>query len=750
MGFKLANTMLLSGVFITAPAIAQQQTDVEDSTKDVITVIGTRTERPMTEVPVTVSVKTSDDINGELTRDISDLVRYEPGVSVGGTGSRFGLQGFSIRGIGGNRVLTVVDGVRMPEEFSFGPFLSARRDFVDIDSVDRVEIARGPISSLYGSDALGGVVAFTTRGPQDLVSQDDPFYADGKLGWSSVDESTVARGTVAFGGDQLSAMLSVTQRDGSETENAGSVGGFGPDRELPDGQDLSSTNVLAKVNWQIAESQSLTLTVDTLTIEVDTEVFSDYGSVVFGTTVNTRDAFDERDRTRVSLAYRGELDWPIADTLMATVYTQDSENSQQTLETRTPPGPPGPPSQTRERLSSFNQTINGALVQAMRTIELGAASHTLTYGIDVFETESESLRTGGTFALDGTEIPASPFAPPLPTRDFPLTDVRQTAIFLQDEISLLDDRLLITPGLRFDSFDATASADAIYLSGNPGSPTPADYDDSEVTGRLGGVYRLTDKWSLFALYAEGFRAPPYDDVNVGFSNFAGGYKTIANPDLNSERSRGLEAGVRYQSDRALVGFNLFRTDYEEFIESFAIAPAFADSFGVDPADGLLTFQSVNREDVVIEGAELSAEVDLAVFESLGNLRFRSAIAYADGEDKSTSLPIDSVEPLSAVFGLKYQTLDRRWGGELVWTVVDAKDEADISDPTTRLPTDGYGIVDLLFYGNITDSISVNAGLFNVGDKEYTRWIDSAGIGTDSPLRFTQPGFNTAINLQVAF
>ena len=61
---------------------------------------------------------------------------------------------------------------------------------------------------------------------------------------------------------------------------------------------------------------------------------------------------------------------------------------------------------------------------------------------------------------------------PLPTRDFPLTETDLLAFFVQDEISLFDDKLLLTPGLRYDTFDASATADAIYLNGNPGSPPP--------------------------------------------------------------------------------------------------------------------------------------------------------------------------------------------------------------------------------------------------------------------------------------
>lgn len=166
------------------PGAENSSNTVPGSELDTITVIATRTERALSEVAATVSITTAEDMERELTRDIADLVRFEPGVSVGGTGSRFGLGGFTIRGIGGNRVLTLVDGVRVPDEFSFGPFLGSRRDFVDIDSLSRAEIARGPISSLYGSDALGGVVALTTKGPRDYLDEGSPFYGGFKL-WAT-------------------------------------------------------------------------------------------------------------------------------------------------------------------------------------------------------------------------------------------------------------------------------------------------------------------------------------------------------------------------------------------------------------------------------------------------------------------------------------------------------------------------------------------------------------------------------------
>ena len=202
----------------------------ESEAEEVITVVATRTERSLDEVAATVSVKTAEDIDRELARDIADLVRFEPGVTVGGTGSRFGLTGFNIRGIGGNRVLTLIDGIRVPDEFSFGPFLSARRDFVDIDSLARAEIARGPISSLYGSDALGGVVALTSLSPRDRLGE-RPVGASFKGGYSSADDSLAGTVTAAGQTGNLAASVLYTNRTGTETANAASAGGIGADRE---------------------------------------------------------------------------------------------------------------------------------------------------------------------------------------------------------------------------------------------------------------------------------------------------------------------------------------------------------------------------------------------------------------------------------------------------------------------------------------------------------------------------------------
>ncbi|WP_413783844.1 TonB-dependent receptor plug domain-containing protein, partial [Pseudomonas aeruginosa] len=133
------------------------------------TITATRTEQAVDSVPSTVSVQTREQLDRQNVNNIKELVRYEPGVSVGGAGQRAGITGYNIRGIDGNRILTQIDGVELPNDFFSGPYAQTHRNYVDPDIVKRVEILRGPASALYGSNAIGGAVSYFTLDPSDII-----------------------------------------------------------------------------------------------------------------------------------------------------------------------------------------------------------------------------------------------------------------------------------------------------------------------------------------------------------------------------------------------------------------------------------------------------------------------------------------------------------------------------------------------------------------------------------------------------
>lgn len=728
-----------------------QQADTQaalDNLKENLVVTATRTEKALQDIPATVSVIDADQIEEQLANDISDLIRYEPGVSVPG-GGRFGLSGFSIRGIGGDRVLTLVDGTPTADEFSFGPFLSSRRDFVDLDALKSVEIVRGPSSASYGSNAIGGIVNFVTKDPADYLDEKS-FAGSIKVNYGSVDESTNATLLTAFGNQSLSTMIVATGREFSETETFFNDDSSGSDRRSQNPQDGDTQNLFLKTVYAPSDQQKLSLTLESFDSSIDTDVLSSAGNVVRGTLVESEQGIDERERSRISVNYQLKTNAAIADQFSVLAYSQESEAEQLTLSNRVSPRS-GP--QARTRSSQYEQDNVGVRLQANKLFRIGDSSHQLSYGFDYDKAESETLRNGSTVNLSDGSL-AREFSA-FPTRDFPNSEYVSQGIFIQDDIAMLGGRLSIIPSIRYDDFELTPEADEVYLGGNPGAPTPEGFDESKTSVRLGVLYDLSDKWSVFAQYAEGFRAPSLDAVNVGFTNFAGGYTTLPNPNLQPEEAEGIEFGVRHNSE--FIDFDLvfYQNDYTNFIESLA-------TLGFNPATQLLEFQARNLPEAQIEGVEMKLRADLAgISPSLQGFQARASYAYSDGENQADNTPINSVDPQQLVLGLSYTAPESRWGVESVLTLVDRKDAADIDAsglqgrgdaPTSVFEAPGYGVLDLIGYVNVTPQLRVNLAMFNVTDKQHFSWSESLvqDPATTNFDRLTQAGRNYSISLKYQF
>lgn len=741
-------------VGLAAPA-AGAENDIET-----VTVTAARVERSITDVAGTVSVIGSDAIEENLIRDIRDLVRYEPGISVAG-GGRYGLDGFSIRGIGGDRVLTEIDGSPTSEEFSFGPFLSARRDFVDVDALKAVEIIRGPASSLYGSKALGGVVSFLTKDPADyLAATDRPVYFSTKGGYTSQDNGAMASATVAAGNEAVQGMLLYTRREGEQTDTKGGGDIAGAARGEPDPLEFATQSVLAKLTFSPPGPHRVALTAERFEHDSSADILSSAGDVVRGVVTTSSLSDDARSRSRFSLAHEYRGDHLLLDRIRWQLHRQDSETTQITRQRRVARGAP----QSRLRESLFSQETAGFGLQLDRSFVAGDIGHTIVYGLEHEKTDSVGIRDGGTFdPRTGAEI--REFAP-LPTRDFPLSETTESAVYLQDEMALLDGALLLTPGVRYDRFALSPAGDDVYRSGNPGAPPPEDFEDDEVTFRLGAVYRLDNGYSLFAQFSQGFRAPSFDDVNVGFASLIGGYAAVPNPDLVSETSDSYEVGLRSRRARSSVSLAVFHNDYENFIES--LAPR-----GFNRMTGLIELQSVNRGEASIRGVEFKGDWDIG---GLTGLTAQMSLAYARGENEETGRPLNSIDPLKAVIGLAYRP-GADWRAQLVLTAARGKKRIDHSaavgaysatpsyatpDPAEVLrgaprdaayfATPGYATLDLLGEYRIGERATLNAGLFNLTDRKYWSWRDVTGREADDPAldRFSRPGVNGSVSLRVVF
>ncbi len=724
-------------------ALDSKAEELEAFELEKVTVTANRTEKTLDEITNKASVITAEEIEQYSHRNIRDLVRYEPGVTVSG-GGRFGLTGFNIRGIGGDRVLTLVDGAPIADEFSFGPNLSARRNYIDVDALKAVEIVRGPASSLYGSNAIGGLVTFITKDPNDYFSVDRSHYTSIKSGYDTVDSSFDNTFTYAVGGDRLQGMFIGTYRTGNETENYFTHdNSTGVTRQSANPIDNDEINLLGKLVFQASEDHEFKLTVESYKADTDTDVLSQAGTVVFGTTKRSVTAEDERDRQRWALEYTGTAATGLFDEVHVNLYSQNSESEQRTFEDRLTASQM---SQFRTRNSFYEQDNFGLKVSFVKDFN----NQQWVYGFDYDMSDIKTLREGQTINTATNE--QVPEFSNFPTRDFPNSEYESYGFFVQNELSFLDDRLLLVPSIRYDHFDLKPKVDAIYLSGNTGSPTPAAYSESEFSSKLGGIFRFNDQWSLFAQYAEGFKAPPIDAVNTGFTNFAGGYTTLPNPDLNPESSQTTEIGLRFKGATHQFEISAYQSKYDDFIESLA-------ALGFNPVTQLLEFQARNLDEAEIDGFEIRGYSDLSGW--VDGLHLQYAYAQSDGEDKTTNLPINSVQPESFVAGLGYDAPSGTWGSEFILTVNDRKTDIDDSgiqpsDPTApavaAFNTPGFSTYDWVGYYNFNRNVKVNWGVFNLTDKQYWQWNDVLLQAADSNQipRLTQPGRHASVTLKVEF
>ena len=683
-----------------------------------IFVVAARTPRQATDIASSVDVITHEDIATGLAVGLGDTVRYLPGVSVTRPGTRFPDSGLSIRGIGGNRVVTLIDRVPVPDQFAIGAFASAGRDYLVPDSVSRMEILRGPASTLFGSDALGGVLAVVTRGPDDYLDG-SPVAAGLSHTYSGVDHGAATDLWAALSGSSAAVSLHVSSRDAHEPDHAAS----GP----ADPAERQRRSAALRARFDLG-SGTLLARLDSFREEIDTDLRSllGYGRRYRNTTLLLGD--DERDRHVASVAYQ----WTgnIVDRAMITGYAQRGDVRQDTWEERGAARAPV----TIERRFDYETDSAGVVADFETSRDWLGVTHRIGWGVDIGRTSVSEARNGTQTDWSSGLRTNVLLGERLPVRDFPDSVVREAGLYLHDEVFL--QRWTLLPGVRFEAYDLDASSDSLFLDDNAGTEV-VDLNESAFAPRFGVLYHASERTQWFAQYAHGFRAPPFEDVNVGFELPLFNYRGIPNPDLRAETSDGLEIGLRYSAPRFRIEASVFGAVYDDFIETRA-------PIGLD-ADGVLIFQSRNVDEARIYGVEVSAEGAFAGrFDQLG---WDVRASWVRGENRTTGEPLNSVDPAEMVASLSWRPTDR-WRVALTGIVVAGKHRVDDTVRDVVEPA-GYAVFDLLLRYAASDRLQLDAGVFNLFDRTFWQWSSVRGRPTDDPTlaNLSAPGRYASVALR---
>ncbi|MHC8365647.1 TonB-dependent receptor [Pseudomonas sp. ZT5P21] len=742
---KLGNNNIVLEKRLSSGALNLQQ----------VTISATRQEQSVESVPGTVTVHTREELDRNNVNSIKDLVRYEPGVSVGGAGQRAGITGYNIRGIDGNRVLTQVDGVQVPDSFFNGPYAQSSRNYVDPEIVKRVEILRGPASVLYGSNAIGGAVSYYTLDPDDIIKPGKDVGARLKTGYSSADDSWLKSGTVAGRTGDFDGLLHLSQRNGHETESYGETGGTGLNRTEANPEDVRTTNVLAKLGWNYADDARFGLTYEHYKDDRDTNQLSAVGGPFnagrgFGF-YKSRTGNDTVTRERFALEHSLGLDSVLADNIKWSLNYQIAKTDQSTEEIYAP-------SRTvlRERDTQYKDRQWVFDAQADKAFAIADTDHVVTYGTTIKQDKVTGLRTGSgtclTVAGACRVIGAASASDTLkPASDFPDPTINSYSLFAQDQISWGNWTFL--PGARYDYTELKPHITDEFLATADQSGNGAVSDDTKTWHRLspkfGTTYSFNDHYTWYGQYAEGFRTPTAKALYGRFENLAGGYRVAPNPDLEPEKSKSYETGLRGQFEAGTFDVAVFYNKFRDFIDENAITPGYTET----------TFQSNNIAHATIKGVELKGRLNLDSLGAPSGLYTQGSVAYLYGRNDDNGQPLNSVNPLTGVFGLGYD--QDNYGALLSWTLVKRKTRVDSTSfktpdgTSTQFKTPGFGVLDLAGFYKVTDDVTINAGLYNLPDKKYWQWDDVRGydsVGEASVTqpanldRLTQPGRNFAVNL----
>ena len=688
-----------------------------DEPIDQIVVVAHKDERSIREIAANVTVVSSADLKAQLATSLSDVFRYVPGVDAEASGTRFGAEGINIRGIGGNRVAILVDGVPLSDQFDVGSFSNATRDFIDTGLIRDIEVLHGPASALYGSAAIGGVVAVRTPDPADIL-RGGRFGGDAIATWRGADQSSHIRATLAAGNEASGLLVGASVRGGQELDAAAAPSSL-------DTKDYERRTALIKY---VADNR-FGHTWRASLIHQDSSARSDINSLLGSgryrsTTALEGDDDYRMDAVNVSWEFGEPEGWVDSGVLRG--FFETAEVRQYTLDERAAARTPA----SIDRFFAFDQDIVGFEANLWKEFVGNVVSHRLGFGIEYRERQTEELRDGLHTTLATGEQTNVILGEVFPLRDFPVSTTTETAVYLEDTMSV--GSWTFIAALRVDRFELAPENDAMYREDFPFAE-PVSLDESDVSPKLGVIWHVSPGIDVYTQYSHGFRAPPYADANIGLEIPFFNYRAIPNPDLRSESSDGVDIGLRWTGLRSNAHIAVFSTRYEDFIESKV-------RLGVDPVSGRTLFQSQNLRATEISGVESGWRLNL------DNLSIDASAYYAKGDNKDTGQPLNSVGPAQAIIGFGWQSDDERRAIRLKTTLTDDRDETrgELFKPP------GYVVVDLFLTQNLGQNVSIRAGFHNLTDKTYWYWSDVRGLAPTDPMLpyLSRAGRSASLSLNV--
>ncbi|MCK7458290.1 TonB-dependent receptor domain-containing protein [Idiomarina aminovorans] len=701
-------------------------------------------EQKLTEAPASISVITNEEIRSRSFTSLLDAVKYQEGIDIGTSRDKTGQGSISMRGLTGDYTLILVDGIRQNNHGNIYPNNFGGNAFNHIpplETIDRIEVIRGPASTLYGADALGGVINVITKNHTENWTGAITFGRSLQTNDNFGDDFTTdftATGPLIDNVLSLGVRASLYDQQASSPEFSPAVDpngtvhvrqlGFGSGGRTVDNKDehygFSISYTPAKnhnIQFDYDDSHqsydntpSYDVETDTITYPLGTKDSIESIWQARGGQVNPRAGYaaDQTfDRTWWSLAHDAE--WSFGSSMISVSYV-DTQNNGRTLplsvnerlllqEMYDGTGEySGLPEDARRSLAeeTFLPRPDRPLDSSQYTVDAKldmpfsgfGGHHNLVVGGQLIDGELKD----GVFGLEEGNAGA-------------IQEQKMYSLFVEDNWMPVAD-FTLTGGVRYDKHDVFGS---------------------QVSPRLYAVYNLSSAWTVKGGVSTGYKTPKTTDLYDGIVGF-GGQGTMpfaGNPELEPETSVNSEIALYWNSDTADHNFNItyFSTRFDDKIGRGDTVLSCEATGGVRPCVNLGEYkqlgydswrQSINIDEVDVQGVEVAGRYEISDAWSV-----RGNYTWTDSEQKSGSqsgLPLTNTAEHMANLWLNWNASDALTvylQGEL------RSDRYRGYDSTIdkQLYFENYSLLNLGANYKLTDSVDLNLRINNLLDRDFTTY-----------------------------
>ena len=660
---------LLKLTLLVNMVMAAQENDVNASNADIEEVVvkgsvlytdqvnALKTPVPVLEVPQSVSIVTDEDIRKQGFREISDIVRYIPGVNTS--------QGE------GHRDAVVFRGVRSTADFYMDGVRDDVQYFRSLYNLEQVEVLRGPNALLFGRGGTGGIINRVTK--KAVIGEE----------FGSVDV-----GTDTFGSLDLAYDYNVSSTDDSAFRINIHTDSLANHRDFYDGERVG---INPTMKFVMSDDTTLDLSYE----YIDHERFIDRGvptingspdesliDIVFGTPeINTT--------TVEATIFRGTLSHVFSDTRKGnlTVHKSSFEKMYQNLYASGYDGTLVTMDGYRDPTERDKLIISGNLVNE---INVGSVKHTILVGAELIDTENNNLRYDTFWSTTSDDNEVFDISRPMDftvnadgiatSVDFTTSlksktssDIKVTSLYIQDQIDLTDNIKLMIGG-RHDSFDITV-ADIKNMS-------TESRKDTEFSPRAGLVFKPNEEMSLYWSFSQSFLPRSGEQYKALSATSA-----RLDPDVFESNEVGLKYDISPRLNLTLSYFNSEQTRAERDNDTGENSEV--RGLTVDGLEVQLKGQLTDRLDVMVGYSSL------------------------DGETSSGGEPREIPDHTFSLYA-KYQVNDK-YGWAFGMT---RQGESKIKDNNPGLVLPEYTRLDLGAYYKLSNGLELQVNVENLNDELY--------------------------------